>query len=81
MITENRNLDYDMLKVVLQHCSKLIYDATLSHSGSEIARNDHYDGDTSELIAYMERAMELMKAMYEENCSITELGKEESNHG
>jgi len=32
MITENRNLDYDMLKVVLQHCSKSVYDATLSHS-------------------------------------------------
>ena len=81
MSTENRNLDYNMLKIVLQHCSKSIYDATLSHPGSEIARNDHYDGDTSELIAYMKRAMELMKAMYKENCSITELGKEESKHG
>ena len=81
MTTENRNLDYDMLKIVLQHCSKSIYDATLTHPGSEIARNDHYEGDTSELIAYMKRAMELMKAMYEENCSITALKKEGGSHG
>lgn len=67
-----RDIDFEMLKIVLQHCSKEIYDAT-KHSGYEIAMSDHYDGDTSSLIACMKRATELMQAMYDKGCSLTEL--------
>ena len=71
-----RDIDFEMLKIVLQHCSKEIYDATTKSSGYTIAKNEHYDGDTSSLIDCMKRATELMQAMYDKCCSLTELGND-----
>lgn len=70
-----KDVDFNILKIVLRYCSKEIYDAT-KYSGYEIAKNEHYDGDTSFLIACMKRAIELMQAMYDSGCSLTELVKD-----
>ena len=64
---EIRDTDMDMLKCVLQHCSKEIYDATLSHSGYEIAS---CADETLELILLMKRAIELLDNLYNENTTL-----------
>lgn len=64
---ELRDTDMDALKCVLQHCSKEIYDATLSHTGYEIAS---CADDTLELIRLMKRAIELLDNLYTENTTL-----------
>jgi len=81
MSTIDRNIDIEMLKLVLEHCSKEIYDAAISCDGYIIARNEHFDGDISKRINIMKRATELMNLLYDDNCSITELNVKEANNG
>lgn len=64
---EIRDTDMDMLKCVLQYCSKEIYDATLSHSGYEIAS---CADETLDKILLMKRAIELLDNLYNENTTL-----------
>lgn len=77
----DRDNDIEMLKFVLQLCSKEIYDAASSCEGYTIARNEHYDEDISKRINLMKRAVELINLLYDNNCSITELNVKEANNG
>lgn len=81
MNTIDRNLDIEMLIVVLRHCSKEIYDAALSCDGYVIARDEHFDGNISKMINLMKRATELINLLYDNNCTITELNVKEANNG
>ncbi len=81
MNTIDRDIDIEMLILVLQHCSKEIYDATSSCNGYTIARNEHFDEDISKRISIMKRATELINLLYDNNCSITELNVKEVNDG
>lgn len=80
MSTIDRDVDIKMLVVVLQHCSKEIYDAASVCDGYTIARDEHFDGDISERINLMKRATELINLLYDNNCSITELNIKEANN-
>lgn len=79
-MVENRDNDMEMLKYVLQHCAHEIYKATQHNTGYAIAQNESYDGDTSKLIDAMKRAISLMERLYESNCSISELEKDNVHH-
>lgn len=81
MSTTDRNLDIEMLIVVLRHCSKEIYDAASVCDGYMIARDEHFDGNISKRISLMKRATELINLLYDNNCSITELNIKEANNG
>lgn len=77
----DRNIDIEMLILVLQHCSKEIYDATSSCDGYVIAENEHFDEDIGKRINFMKRAIELINLLYDNNCSITELNVRETSNG
>ncbi len=77
----DRDIDIKMLTLVLQHCSKQIYDAASVCDGYAIARDEHFDGNISERINVMKRATVLMNLLYDNNCSITELNVKEANNG
>lgn len=78
MSTIDIDIDLEMLILVLQHCSKEIYDAASSCDGYVIARNEHF---VSKRISLMKRATELIDLLYDNNCSITELNIKEANNG
>lgn len=80
MSTIHRDIDIEMLILVLEHCSKEIYDAASSCDGYTIARNEHFDEDISKRINLMKRATELINLLYDNNCSITELNVKETNN-
>lgn len=77
-MVEDRDRDMEMLKYVLQHCAHEIYEATLHETGYSIAQNESFDGDTTNLIGAMKRAISLMERLYESNCSISELEKKDN---
>lgn len=65
-----RDMDMEMLKLVIQHLSKEIQDAAISVSGYRMSTEiDH----TISRIEIMLRAAKLMQELNRRNCSLTEL--------
>lgn len=61
---EERDLDMEMLKSVIQYLSKEIYDTMISDSGYRVASSAD---DIRQSILMMSRAIELLGALYENN--------------
>lgn len=72
---EERDLDMEMLKSVIQYLSKEIYDTMISDSGYRVASDAD---ETREKILMMNRAIELLDALYENNTCLCPKPGEES---
>ena len=71
---EKRNLDMEMLKSVIQYLSKEIYDTMLSNDGYRVASDAD---ETRQRILMMNRAIELLDALYENNTCLCPKPEEE----
>ena len=74
MSNATRDQDMDMLKTLIQHTAKEIFDAMISTSGYYIAQNAD---ETLQHVLLMKRAIELMDELYRKNNCLSVIGESE----